>query len=168
MKFKYYRDTDSFGIGFGGVSPDSVTACYDFIVNLDWEDRVCGIECLGARRHLAVNNIIATPPTFKWVTLADNEPVPSRNNARVRYFIHRPARDTVYIEFALGVPVATEPVIDGVYAEINATGAVAGLHIADASRNLDLDSILADGPPIIEFVDRIAEITAAESAAATA
>ena len=152
MKFKYFEDTDSFGFGFGGTTPDTVTVSYDFLVDLDWEDRVHGIECLGARRNLGISDIIANPPVFEWVTLADGEPTPLRANDRVRYFIYRPAQDSVYMEFALGDPVDTEPVIDGVYAELNTAGGVAGLHIANASRNLDLDSILADGPPVIEWV----------------
>lgn len=160
MRIPYYEDTDSFGIAFGGPCPDAVTVCYDFIVDLDWEDRVRGVECIGARRHLAIADIIATPPSFKWVTLADGEPVPPRATGRDRYFIHRPAQDTVHIEFALGEPVSTEPVVDGVYAELNTDGAVAGLHVANASRNLDLDAILADGTPAIQWEPHPAPVTA--------
>lgn len=160
MRIPYYEDTDSFGIAFGGPCPDAVTVCYDFIVDLDWEDRVRGVECIGARRHLAIADIIATPPSFKWVTLADGEPVPPRATGRDRYFIHRPAQDTVHIEFALGEPVSTEPVVDGVYAELNADGAVAGLHVANASRNLDLDAILADGTPAIQWEPHPAPVAA--------
>ena len=152
MKFMYFQETNSFRIGFGGISPEAITVFYDFIVDLDWEDRVCGIECLGARRHLDIDDIIATPPTFKWITRADDEPVPPRNNALDRYFIHSPLQDTMYIEFALGAPEMLTPVIDGVHAEINAAGVVAGLHIEDASRNLNLERILANGTPTIEWV----------------
>ena len=162
MRVPYFEDTDSFSIAFGGPCPDAVTVCYDFIVDLDWEDRVRGVECIGARRHLAIADIIATPPSFKWVTLADDEPVPRRGTGRDRYFIHRPAQDTVHIEFALGEPVTTEPVVDGVYAELNADGAVAGLHIANASRNLDLDAILADGTPAIQWEPHPAPVAAAK------
>ena len=152
MNIRYHEDTDSFFLTIcNGGYQHSVPVSDDFVVDLDWDNRVRAVESIGASRDLGINNIIATPPTFKWITLADGEPVPRRSSTRDRYFIHRPAQDTVYIEFALGAPVATEPVIDGVYAEVNAAGAVAGLHIANASRNLDLDSILASGTPVIEW-----------------
>ena len=162
MKFKYFEDTDSFAISMGNREyQHSATVCYDFLVDLDWDELVIGIECLGARRNLGISDIIANPPVFEWVTLADGEPTPLRANDRVRYFIYRPAQDSVYMEFALGDPVDTEPVIDGVYAELNAAGGVAGLHIANASRNLDLNSILADGPPVIEWAPHPAAVVSA-------
>ena len=152
MKFMYFQDTDSFAVKLGDREyQHSATVSYDFFVELDWDELIFGIECLDAQRHLDIDNISANAPAYKWITLADDEPVPRRTSSRVRYFIHRPAQDTVYIEFALGEPVTTEPVIDGVHAEVNAAGAAAGLHIANASRNLDLDSILASGTPVIEW-----------------
>ena len=162
MELRYHEDTDSFFFSFGGGKyQHSFPVSDHFIVDLDWYDRVRAVESIWATRDLETNDIIANPPMFKWVTPADGEPTPLRANDRVRYFIHRPAQDSVYMEFALGDPVDTEPVIDGVYAELNAAGGVAGLHIANASRNLDLDSILADGPPVIEWVPHPAAVVSA-------
>ena len=50
--------------------------------------------------------------------------------------------------------------------DVKENDAVAGILITNASRKMDLEGILENGPPTIEFVDRIAEITAAENAAA--
>lgn len=152
MNIRYHQDTDSFFLTIGsGHYQHSIPVTDDFVVDIDWDHQIRAVESIGASRDLGINKIIANPPTFKWITLADDEPIPLRTSARDRYFIHRPALDNVYIEFALGEPVTTEPVIDDVYAEINDAGAVAGIQIANASKNLDLQSILADGTPTIQW-----------------
>ncbi len=152
MNIRYHEDTDSFFLTIGsGYYQHSIPVTDDFVVDLDWDHRIRAVESIGASRDLNISNIIANPPTFKWITLADDEPIPPRTNARIRHFIHRPTLDNVYMEFALGKPVATEPVFDGVYAEVNASGAVAGIQIENASENLDLDTILANGTPVIHW-----------------
>ena len=152
MKIDYYEDTDSFAISFGvGSSEQTVTVTVDFFVDLDSNERVIGVESISARLHLRIDDLMLRPPSFRWVQLADDS-VPVRSNDRDRFFVYRAEQDALFMEFAGGEPMETVQVTDCVDALVDHEGRVVGLDVTDASRNLDLRSILADGTPQIEWV----------------
>lgn len=153
MRFRYYEETDSFFVSLGaGSYADTVTVAYDFFVDIDSKGRLSGIESIGASRHLAISDPIATPPEFKWVNLTDSDPLPIRSSKRERFFVYRPDQDTLHIEFAGGEPTGKVEVTNGVDAQLDNAGRVVGLDIASASRNLDLHEILSAGATEIEWV----------------
>lgn len=153
MKINYYEETDSFAINFGaGSCEHTATVTDDFFVDLDSGDRLSGVESICARRHLRIDDLVMAPPSFTWVQLAANEPYPARLSDRDRFFVYRAEQDTLFIEFAGGVSAETVQVTDGIDAHVDDDGRVVGLNLADASRRLDLRSILSRGLPQIEWV----------------
>lgn len=160
MKIEYYEDTDSFAVSIGGGSSEqTVTVTDDFFVDLDSDDRLCGVETIGARHHLRIDDLLLAPPSFRLVQLTGDS-VPVRSNDRDRFFVYRAEHDTLFIEFAGGEPADTVQVTDGIDALVDDEGRVVGLDISDASRNLDLRNILAGGLPQIEWVAHPATVAA--------
>ena len=144
MKINYYEDTDSFFLSFGsGACEHTATVTDDFFVDFDSDDRFCGIESISASRHLRIKKLSAAPPRFQWVQLSDDEEVPVRRSSRDRFFIYRTNQDSLYMEFAGGVPVDSVLVADGIDGQLDDEGRVVGLSVANASQSLDFGSMLA-------------------------
>ena len=153
MIINYYEDTDSFAISFGVASCEhTATVTDDFFVDLDSDDRLSGVESIGASRHLRIDDLSQSPPRFQWVQLADSEPYPSRLGDRDRFFVYRTNQDTLLMEFAGGESTETVQVADGIDAQVDDDGRVVGLDLTEASRRLDLRSIMSGGVPRIEWV----------------
>ena len=162
MKINYDQDTDSFFLSFGGgVCEHTVAVTDDFFVDIDSDDLLCGVESIGASRHLQANDLSVAPPRFQWVLLTDNESVPIRRDNRDRFFIYRAEQDTLFMELAGGEPVGSVHVTDSIEAQVDDDGHVVGLSIANASRSLDLGNILVGQTPKIEWVAHRATVTAA-------
>ena len=167
MKIDYFKDSDSFFLKFtytGYQHTFDVTE--KLFVDVDWEDRVTAVESISAIKNLDTENLADDPPTFAWVERSIDVDAIADKHDRTREFIHDREQDIVYLEFAGGEYAHTVEVCENVRGYIKENHAVAGILITNASRKMDLEGILADGTPTIEFVDRIAEITAAEAVAA--
>ena len=168
MKIRYYQDTNSFFLKLvKGECQHTLDVSYMLFVDADWEDRITAVESLAAAKDLDTENPADDPPNFVWVERNYDPDAVAANNGKTREFIHDREQDIVYLQFAGGDWAHTVEVCDNVRGHLKENDAVAGILINNASTNMDLEGILADGPPTIEFVDRIAEITAAEAAAAT-
>ena len=162
MKISYYEDTDSFFLSFGsGACEHTATVTDDFFVDFDSDDRLCGIESINASRHLRIGNLSAAPPRFQWVGLSGDEEVPVRRNSRDRFFIYRTKPDTLYLEFAGGIPADSVQVAAGIDGQLDDEGRVVGLSITNASQSLDLRTHVADGTPEFEWVAHRATATVA-------
>ena len=167
MKIDYFKDTNSFFLKFTYTGYQHTFDVSDALfVDVDWEDRVTAVESISAIEDLDTENPADDPPNFVWVERSFNADDIVTKNGRTREFIHDREQDIVYLEFAGGEHAHTVEVCENVRGYIKENDAVAGILITNASRKMDLEGILENGPPTIEFVDRIAEITAAENAAA--
>lgn len=168
MKINYFQDTNSFMLKFTHTGyQHTLDVSYMLFVDADWEDRITAVESIAAAKDLDTENPADDPPNFIWVERSYDPDAVAANNGKTREFIHDREQDIVYLQFAGGDWAQTVEVCEDVSGHLKENDAVAGILITNASTNMDLECILADGPPTIEFVDCIAEITAAEAAAAT-
>lgn len=162
MKIDYFKDTNSFFLKFTYTGYQHTFDVSDALfVDVDWEDRVTAVESISAIEDLDTENPADDPPNFVWVERSFNADDIVTKNGRTREFIHDREQDIVYLEFAGGEYAHTVEVCENVRGYIKENHAVAGILITNASRKMDLEGILENGPPTIEFVDRIAEIAAA-------
>ena len=162
MKIRYFQDTNSFFVKLTYTGYQHTLDVSEMLfVDVDWEDRVTAVESLSADKDLDTENPADDPPTFAWVERSFDADAIADKTDRTREFIHDREQDIVYLEFAGGEHTHTVEVCENVRGYIKENDAVAGILITNASRKMDLEGILADGTPTIEFVDRIAEITAA-------
>ena len=169
MKIDYYKDTNSFMLKFTHTGyQHTLDVSYMLFVDADWEDRITAVESIAAAKDLDTENPADDPPNFVWVERSYDPDAVAASNGKTREFIHDREQDIVYLQFAGGEWAQTVEVCEDVSGHLKENDAVAGILINNASTNMDLEGILADGPPTIEFVDRIAEITAAEAAEAAA
>lgn len=123
MNIDYYEDTDSFAVSFGAArTRDTVPVTHDFFVDVDSDDRLCGVESINASRHLRIDDFLTAPPRFTWLQLAANEPYPARLSVRDRFFVYRADQDTLFMEFAGGVPAETVQVTDGIDTQVDDDG----------------------------------------------
>ena len=169
MKIDYFKDTNSFFLKLTYTgSQDTLDVSNMLCVDIDWEDRVTAVESLAAIKDLDTENLPDDAPNFVWVERNFDLDAVAATQGKTREFIHDREQDIVYLQFAGGEWAHTVEVCENVRGHLKENNAVAGILITNASRKMALENLLADGPPTIEFVDRIAEITAAETAAATA
>ena len=168
MKIKYFKDTNSFFLKLTYTgSQDTLDVSNMLCVDIDWEDRVTAVESLAAIKDLDTENLPDDAPNFVWVERNFDLDAVAATQGKTREFIHDREQDIVYLQFAGGEWAQTVEVCEDVRGHLKENNAVAGILITNASRKMALENLLADGPPTIEFVDRVAEITAAEAAAAT-
>ena len=169
MKIRYFQDTNSFMLKFTHTGYQHTLDVSEMLfVDVDWEDRVTAVESLSADKDLDTDNPADDPPRFAWVERSFDADAIADKHDRTREFIHDREQDIVYLEFAGGEHAHTVEVCENVRGYIKENDAVAGILITNASRKMDLEGILENGPPTIEFVDRIAEIAVAENATAPA
>jgi len=168
MKIDYFKDSNSFFLKFTHTGyQHTFDVTRKLFVDADWEDRITAVESIAAAKDLDTENLPDDAPNFVWVERSYGPDAVAADNGKTREFIHDREQDIVYLQFAGGEWAQTVEVCENVRGYIKENHAVAGILITNASRKMDLEGILADGPPTIEFVDRIAEIKATETAAAT-
>ena len=165
MKIRYYKDSNSFFLKFTRTGYQHTFDVSDALfVDVDWEDRVTAVESIMAIEDLGTENPADDPPNFVWVERSYDPDAVAASHGKTREFIHDREQDIVYLQFAGGEWAQTVEVCENVRGYIKENLAVAGILITSASTTMDLEGILADGPPTIEFVDRIAEIEAQAAA----
>ena len=154
MKFNYFEDTASFFLVLASGEYQHTLDVTDTLwVDVDQHGRVTAVESTWALKHLGMTDPKDDPPDFLWVTTPRTYATSRQRLCNgTREFVHDAERDTVYMELAGGEPTETVEILENVRGCITSDGAVAGLMFANASRSLDLRTILSDGPPEIEVV----------------
>lgn len=167
MRLEYFEDTASFFIVIARADHQrSIDVTDTLWVDVDRLDRVTAVESTWALKHLGMNDPKDNPPDFLWVTTPRTYATSRQRLCNgTREFVHDAERDTVYMELAGGEETDTVEILENVRGCITCDGAVAGLMFANASRSLDLRTILSDGPPEIEVVSY--RETSAEALATT-
>ena len=67
---------------------------------------------------------------------------------------YHPDTDSLYIEFHPGPSAHTVEIVDGFNVDFDATGGIVGFDIDHASRNLDVATLEAEAPGILQRVSR--------------
>lgn len=166
MRLEYFEETASFFIVIAHGSYQHTLDVTDTLwVDVDRHDRVTAVESTWALKHLGMNDPSDDPPYFKWVSTTEGTNTTSHKPDHVREVAYDPEQDTVYMELAGGEPTHTVKVLENVSGCLTSDGAVAGLSFVNASRVLDLQTILANGPPEIEVVSH--RVASTEAVATT-